>query len=213
MAIRLNFLHELEAIKTQRQRDPLKLAMLGLLMVIMLLVGYYMWRSSTLNDLRRSVERAEAEWAKKESAQAEATKDIEELQTTIGRVKVLKSYVDDRFFWAPVLTLLDQKTPDQVQLTSFNGVTTTGGASITLSGLVADQEPRIAADKYKAELSRVFSDHYSEATARFNVLEEQTGTTLELEGKNLNTARFSIGLVLGSKLPEEEKSEETQAAN
>jgi len=209
MAIRLNFLHELESIKTQRQRDPLKLALLGLILVIILFAGFYMWRSSTLNDLRSSVKRAEAEWAKKGPAQTEAEKSIRELETVIGRVKVLKTYVDDRFFWAPVLALLDRSTPPQVQLTSFNGVATGDGASITFGGVVADQEPRIAADKYKFELGRIFQEHYESATTRFNVLEEQPGTTITLEGEELNTARFSIGLsIKGPRVEIKEQEQE-----
>ncbi len=192
--LRLNFLHEIESIKTQRQRDPLKLAMLGLLVIILAMAGYYGLRAGAVAEVERRVRGASNSWAEKEAAQGEAEKQIRELQATIERVKLLEGAVQNRFLWAPALALVDRATGPNIQITNLNGSGGSGSIKITVGGIVAGVEPRIAADDYLEQLTTVFKTRFPDAKASFDFLEEQPGKKVNLGTGEVGTARFSIGV-------------------
>jgi len=208
MVIRFNFLHEIQTRKTQQQRDPLKLGMLGLLLIILLMAGYYMLRLNDVNQAKSSLEDVERQLKKAQPEAEEAVKQTEELKETIESVKLLKGYVEDRFFWAPVLQLVVNNTGPNVQLVNLNGVSSKDGdVIVTIGGVVVGQPPQVAADKYLETIESVFAELYPNADAKFNVLEAETDQSFKLNGEELPSARFSIRLNFQANLPSEQTPE------
>jgi len=196
MVIRFNFLHEIRALKAQQQRDPLKLGMLGLLLIILIMAGYYLLRLNDLNQAKSALEDVESQLAKAEPEAEAAVKETEELKRTIRKVDLLKNYVEDRVFWAPVLQVLINNTGPNVQIINLNGTgSETGKITITMSGVVVGQPPQVAADKYLDIIENAFAEAYGEADAEFNTLDATTDQTFQFEGEQLPSARFSIRLV------------------
>jgi len=205
--IRLNFLHELEAIQTQKQRDPLKIAMLAILVVIMIMGGYYMVRLNEVNSLRIRANQTSATWKEREATVQEAEQEMAEMNETIQRVALLNQYIERRFLWAESLALLDHATGPMIQLQSFNGSVGDATAKLTIGGIVADKEPRIAADEYLRTLETTFRTRYPDARATFDVLEEQPGRTVTLPEGDFKTARFSISITVTPTPPKKSTTE------
>ena len=198
MVIRLNFLHEIVAIKTKRERDPLKLAMLGLMVVILLFAGYYMFRLQTVSALKSKVNALKTEWVTKEKEQTANKAQIEELNTVSNKVAALEKWVESRFLWAPFLAAIDQVVTPEIQLNSLNGVATRANemVTVTIDGIAAGAVARQEADKFRGDLEVTLGEDFTKVTAIFNVLEDQRDKTVTVNGKPLPTARFSIAVKL-----------------
>jgi Tfp pilus assembly protein PilN len=146
MALHLNLLHEEILAQRQRQRDPLKIGMLVLAGCGGLLFLYYAWNAYRTIAIKSELSHVEAEWKKIEPQVTQAQKRSAELTNIIDTTRVLDDYIDNRFFWGPLLEKLSRCVPPNAQLTSLEGSVLDdekgGAVSITIDGVAAAREPQ-----------------------------------------------------------------------
>src|SRR5438477_9553930 len=103
MALHLNLLHEEILEQRQRQRDPLKIGILVLAGCGAILFLYYAWNAYQTLEIKSQLSKVQGEWAKIEPQVTAAQKRSAELNSIINTTRVLDGYIDNRFFWAPLL--------------------------------------------------------------------------------------------------------------
>ncbi len=200
MAIHINLLHEQETLRTQRERDPLKLAMLGLLLVAMILGAWYFYRQSQVGALKAELARLKTEWSTREPQLAEA-KELETEMASLIQVKTtLVERIEGRFFWAPILGVLQHRTPETIHITAFNGARQQNAdyADITVTGLAAGAVPRQAAENFRSQLADALGKVCEVSSSRFTSLEDQT-TSARVGEDTLPTAKFVIQMRVNAK--------------
>src|SRR5207244_7479890 len=176
MALHLNLLHEEILEQRQRQRDPLKIGMLVLSSCGALLFLYYAWNGYRTFEIKAKLSAIEAEWKKLEPKVTQAQKRSAELTDLINTTRVLDDYIDNRFFWGPLLEKLSRCVPPNAQVTSLevqiHDEEKGGGISITIDGVAAAREPRSAADDLRQMLVEHLGKNYHDETAEVNALED-----------------------------------------
>jgi hypothetical protein len=195
MALRLNLLHEEILAERQRQRDPLKIGMLVLAGCGALLFLYYGWNAYRAIAIKAELSRVEAEWKKIEPGVTEAQKRAAELNNIISTTQVLDDYIDNRFFWGPLLEKLSRCVPPNAQLTSLEGVVLEdekgGGISVTIDGVAAAREPRSAAEDLRQMLLEQLGKTYHDVKAQFKSLED-VETVASIGGVNVPMAHYVL---------------------
>jgi hypothetical protein len=195
MALRLNLLHEEILAERQRQRDPLKIGMLVLAGCGALLFLYYGWNAYRAIAIKAELSRVEAEWKKIEPGVTEAQKRAAELNNIISTTQVLDDYIDNRFFWGPLLEKLSRCVPPNAQLTSLEGVVLEeekgGGVSVTIDGVAAAREPRSAAEDLRQMLLEQLGKTYHDVKAQFKSLED-VETVASIGGVNVPMAHYVL---------------------
>src|ERR1700736_6838981 len=176
MALHLNLLHEEILEHRQRQRDPLKIGILGLAGCGALLFLYYAWNAYQTFEIKAKLSGVEAEWKKREPEVTQAQKRSAELTNIIDTTRVLDDYIENRFFWGPFLEKLSRCVPPNAQLTSLEGVLVEdekgGGVSVTIDGVAAAREPRSAAEDLRQMLLEQVGKSYYDVKAQFKTLED-----------------------------------------
>ncbi len=194
MAIRLNLYYEVQKTKKQQQYDPLKLAMIGLGVIILCLAGYYFMQLGEATGVRDAYRNHRAELAKL-TPLAKAAKEREDaLSKNVEMAKQLSRRVEDRFYWGPVLEQLISTIPPHVQLLKCSATIATAlprRCDITLEGIAAGDEPRIAAEELRTSFADLLGQKYKKAVANFKNLEDGSESIL-LNGKPARTAVFVI---------------------
>jgi hypothetical protein len=201
MALHLNLYHEIQTQNLQRQRDPLKLGMLVLLVVAIGFVGYYFYRLQGSAVLNNQAARLQTDWLVLEPKAKQAEEREAEL---LGRVKLkeaLVSRMEDRCLWGPILDCVGQGVPREVQLKSLEaGRVMTGekgGRVVTfvLSGIACGVEPRRSAEDFRVAFMRRLSDRFRSVNSvpkdGFRSLDDKD-ERVELDGQNYPTAAFVV---------------------
>ena len=153
MALHLNLLHEEILEQRQRQRDPLKIGMLVLASCGAILFIYYAWNAYRTIEIKSRLSHVTADWKKIEPEVTKAQKRAAELTNIIGTTRVLDDYIDNRFFWGPLLEKLAHCVPPNAQVTNLEGqVQDEGTVSVTIEGATAAREPRSAAEDLRQML-------------------------------------------------------------
>jgi hypothetical protein len=205
MAIRLNLYHEVQRARKQQQYDPLKLSMIGLGVITLCLAAYYfleMGRTSTAKD---TLITRKAEFAKL-TPLAKTAKDREDALTKqIEVATLLTKRIEDRFYWGPVFEQVIACVPPHVQFTKCNaevGNELPRRCQITLDGIAAGDEPRIAAEELRTTFLERLGQKFKNVTAGFKNLEDGT-EPVNFFGKRMRTAIFSItiGFTSGEEPP------------
>ncbi len=195
MALHLNLLHEEILAQRQRQRDPLKIGMLVLAGCGALLFLYYAWNAYRVIAIKTELSRVEAEWKKIEPQVTEAQKRSTDLTNIISTTRVLDDYIDNRFFWGPLLEKLSRCVPPNAQLTSLEGLVLEeekgGGISVTIDGVAAAREPRSAAEDLRQMLVEQFGKTYHDVKAQFKSLED-VETFASIGGVNVPMAHYVL---------------------
>jgi hypothetical protein len=195
MALHLNLLHEEILAERQRQRDPLKIGMLVLAGCGALLFLYYGWNAYRAIAIKAELSRVEAEWKKIEPSVIDAQKRSTELNSIISTTQVLDDYIDNRFFWGPLLEKLSRCVPPNAQLTSLEGVVLEeekgGGLSVTIDGVAAAREPRSAAEDLRQMLLEQLGKTYHDVKAQFKSLED-VETVASIGGVNVPMAHYVL---------------------
>jgi hypothetical protein len=195
MALHLNLLHEEIFAQRQRQRDPLKIGMLVLAGCGALLFLYYGWNAYRAIAIKSELSRVEAEWKKIEPGIINAQKRSAELNNIINTTRVLDDYIDNRFFWGPLLEKLSRCVPPNAQLTSLEGVVLEdekgGGISVTIDGVAAAREPRSAAEDLRQMLLEQLGKTYHDVKAQFKSLED-VETVASIGGVNVPMAHYVL---------------------
>jgi Tfp pilus assembly protein PilN len=212
MALHLNLLHEEITEHRQRQRDPLKLGMLALIVIGALMAAFYMFKAYQTLDVKRQLATVQREWAKVEPEVTAAQKRSAELNTMMSTTKVLDRIVEGRFYWAPLLQNLSRCVAPNAQLTSIDGMVNEEAKTVTLTldGIAAGREPRSAAEELRQLLSEQLGQSYSSVKVEFKTLED-LDTLVNVAGANMAMARYSITATFSPTPPEVAKPTETAA--
>lgn len=197
MPLTLNLLHEEQKQHQARQRDPLKLGVLGLVGIALLFMGYYAVRLIGSNALTSRLHARQAEWARQEPLSRAALTQEAELNLTLGAAASVTKRIEERFYWAPLLDTLQRMVPPGVQILSLSGNNDVSSEKVLLGldGIAAGVEPRAAAEQFRIALADALSKKFPGAVSSFRSLEEATGLAT-LAGKPLPTAKFSIDITL-----------------
>jgi hypothetical protein len=195
MALHLNLLHEEISEQRQRQRDPLKIGVMVLVGCGVLLFLYYAWNAYQTLAIKSRLSAVEQDWAKIEPKVTAAQKRSTELTNIINTTRVLDNYIDNRFFWAPLLEKISRCVAPNAQLTAIEGsvLDDNKGVTLTIEGVAAAREPRSAAEDLRQMLLEQLGQNYSEVKVEFKSLED-LDTIAKISGANLPMARYTIVL-------------------
>src|SRR4029077_13149826 len=147
-------------------------------------------------EIKTRLSRVSAEWQKIEPHVTQAQKRADELNSIINTTRVLDDYIDNRFFWGPLLEKLSRCVPPNAQLSSFDGQVLDEekggvGISITIDGLAAAREPRSAAEDLRQMLLEQLSKSYFDVKGEFTTLEE-VESVANIGGTNVPMSRYIL---------------------
>ena len=193
MALNLNLLHEEIQEQRQRQRDPLKIGVMLLLMLGGIFFAYYMWNVYRTLEIKTRLSAVEREWAKVEPNVTAAQKRSAELTDIIKTTRVLGDYIENRFFWAPFLQKVSRCVAPNTQLTSIQGsvLDENKGISVSIEGVAAGREPRAAAEDLRQMLVEQLAQSYHNVKVEFKGLED-LDTIVSMGGTNMAMAHFAL---------------------
>ena len=205
MALYLNLYHEVQKQKLKRQRDPLKLAVMGLVVVAagMVVCMRYFYRMERVRDIAQQQAGDVITELKKSNDDAEATAKQKELDAYDENIKLADAMihkVENRFYWAPLLQQIVEVVPPDVQITALNGSVSSDGAkkvTLTVTGIATGSQPRAVAEELRIALQNKLSGQYTQPTAVFRSLEDGTEPVQYL-GKSSQTALFVIDVTFTS---------------
>ena len=195
MALHLNLNHELEKLRAERRRDPLKLTMIGLTFVAALFVVQYMWAMTKSTLVTRERDLKKREFTEKEPLAKAAAIEEEELKKKLGNSERFQARIEARFYWAPLLQLIVENVPGNVHLTRFSGdvgVDDSSKIQFKLEGLVAGTEPLTKAEEFRKSFSQVLEKKYLNVNVTIPQLDDSRTETIPIEGKAVPTATFAI---------------------
>jgi len=195
MALHLNLLHEEILEQRQRQRDPLKIGILLLAGCGALLFLYYGWNAYQTLQAKARLGAVERDWAKVEPKVTAAQKRAAELTNIINTTRVLDSYIDNRFLWAPLLERISHCVTPTAQLTAIEGATQDddNGVTLTIEGVASAHEPRSAAEDFRELLLERLGQSYHEVKAEFKALED-VETVTKIDGAAMPMAHYTIAV-------------------
>jgi hypothetical protein len=197
MALHLNLLHEEILEQRQRQRDPLKIGILLLAGCGALLFLYYGWNAYQTLQIKARRSAVERQWAKIEPAVTAAQKRAAELTSIINTLRILDSYIDNRFLWAPFLEKISHCVAPNAQLTAIDGAVQEDnkGVTATIDGVAAAREPRGAAEDFRQLLLEQLGQNYHDVKVEFKALEDVESTT-KIDGLAMPMAHYIIAVTL-----------------
>ena len=191
MPLQLNLLHEEILEQRQRQRDPLKLSMYAAIALGALLLLNYLWTGYRVLEGKSRLNSAQAEWDKIEPKVTAAQKRSEELNGIISTTNTLDGYIENRFFWAPLLEKVAHCVTPNIQITALEGMVEDekGSVTMTLDGVAGGREPRGVAEDFRQMLLEQVAKQQPTVKVEFKTLED-LDTTVALGGNNVTTAHF-----------------------
>src|SRR5438128_421675 len=192
MPLQLNLLHEEILEQRQRQRDPLKLSIYAGIGLAVLLVLNYLWTGYRVLESKSRLNAVQSEWAKIEPKVTAAQKRAEELNGIISTTKTLDTFIDRRFYWAPLLEKVAHCVTPNIQITALEGTAEDEkGIIITLDGVAGGREPRGVAEDFRQMLLEQIGKEQTSVKVEFRTLEE-LDTMVSVGGNNVTTARFVV---------------------
>jgi len=194
MAIYLNLYHEIQKQKLKRQRDPLKLAIMGLLVVAMGLVGYYFYRVEHVKGLQQQANEVSSELKTIQPQADQAQKDYDTYDQDIKLASAMIHKMENRFYWAPLLQQVVDVVPQDVQITGLDGSISSDGmkkVTLTVTGMATGSQPRAVAEELRIALLNKLSTQYHQPNAIFRSLEDGS-EPVEYQGKASPTVLFVI---------------------
>jgi hypothetical protein len=196
MALHLNLLHEVQRQRRARKRDPLKLSIYGLVLVVAGFIGYYFLRAAGVNELTAKLAGIETEWQGLEPKKKAAEEREIELTGSINASESLVRYIEGRFYWAPILERIMEAVPREVQVTRFEASRAAGKpVSLVVNGISSGTEPRRTAEDLRTALEQKLGKGSTKVNSSFRLLEDSE-EKVQLAGKVLPTATFSIQIEL-----------------
>jgi hypothetical protein len=193
MALHLNLLHEEILERRQRQRDPLKIGILILASCGALLFLYYGWSAYRTLEMKSRLGAVERDWKKVEPRVTAAQKRSKELTEIINTTRVLDTYIQNRFFWAPLLERIAHCVAPNAQLTGLEGVLQDDGkrVALTVEGVAAAREPRSAAEDLRQMLLEQLKLSYNNVKVEFKALDD-LDTATNLSGMKMPMVHYVI---------------------
>ena len=195
MALHLNLLHEEIQEQRQRQRDPLKIGVMALVFLGAVLFLYYTWNAYRTLAIKSRLSTVDREWAKIEPSVTAAQKRSAELNSIIKTTGVLNEYIDNRFFWGPLLERVARCVAPNIQLTSIEGSVTEDNktVSVSIDGVAAGREPRSAAEDLRQMLGEQLGQGYSDVKVEFKALED-LDTIVTIGGSTMAMAHYILSV-------------------
>src|SRR5438105_7448226 len=203
MPLQLNLLHEEILQERQRKRDPLKISMYVGAGLAGLLALNYLWSAYRTLSIKAHLSSVERDWAKVEPQVTAAQKRAEQLNGIISTTRTLDQFIDNRFFWAPMLEKISRCVTPNLQITSLDGAIEEGKAiTISLEGTAAGREPRAVAEDFRQMLLEQLGKEQPGVKVEFRALED-LDTLVNVGGNNAAAAHFiiSVNLSTGAKTP------------
>lgn len=194
MALHLNLHHEIDQQRKNRQRDPLKLAMLGVIAVAALFAVYYFYRMEHVTGLTQRLTTMQAEWADLEPKAKAAKTREDEIVKLIATGDKLTRYVEERAYIAPTLEKLLGAIPEEVQVLHVEAILSQDGTrkrELIVNGISTGEEPRKVAEDLRKTLSDKLTEQSWHAVSSFKNLEDRAETA-QLDSRALPTAAFGI---------------------
>ncbi len=204
--IRIDLLHERETERLQRQRDPLKIGLQILGLIVLLLALQYFVKTRQVAGAKRKQADLEQRWTDLKPAMDEAMKKQADHNAVAEGAKYLMSIVDGRVLWGPVLALLQDAAPREVQYGALDLRPAGAGGYIMLSGIAAGSEPRRVAETFRQGLVDTFAGRYQQVSVNFSTLEE-TGGAYRIDGEEWPAARFDLEIRFGAEVVPETKAD------
>lgn len=196
MSLQIDLYHEVLLAKKHEQYDPLKISLLGLIVVAIGLASYYFVELAKKHSAVSAYEAKQKEFERLAPLAKEAKAREDELSKEIGLAERLSKRIEGRFYWGPVFELVASTVPKNVQITKL-GADVTQDAPRTchmlLDGLAAGVEPRAVAEELRTAIAEKLGQKYKNATAVFKSLDESNEKAL-LDGRQVQTAVFSINI-------------------
>lgn len=196
MALHLNLNHELERIRAERRRDPLKLTMIGLMFVAGLFVLQYMWTMTKTSLVTRERDKMKAELNKKDPLAKAAVIEEAELQRKLGNGERFRGRIEGKFYWAPLIQLVIENIPGNIHITRFAGDVNAEDPSkiqFKLEGLIVGSAPLTLADDFRKKLGQSLEQKYKNVKTDYRHLLEEKEQVV-IEGKSLPNATFTINV-------------------
>ena len=198
MALKLNLYHEIEKLRAQRRRDPLKISLIILSVAIVAFAGMYFWELGKLSGLSRDLARKKSEFDSVEPAAKKAREQEKALQQKMDVSDRLVRRIEGRFYWAPLLEQVVPLVPAEVQITKLQGDVQgehLKKCQLTIDGVSAGSDPRKVAEELRQSIAESLGKRYKNVVASFRQLEDGT-EHVTLNGKNWPTATFAINVQL-----------------
>ena len=196
MALRINLYHEVLRAKRQEQYDPLKLSMLGLIVVAIGMAGYYFLQMKRTSDARTAFQAQKAQFDKLSPQQAAAAKKETELNKEIDLAEKLTKRIERRIYWAPLFESILATVPANVQLTRLacdTGRDKGGTSQMSIDGIAADEEPRAVAENLRKAIVERLAAKYPNAAATFRSLDDSPEHPV-VAGKRVAAVVFTISV-------------------
>lgn len=200
MPLKINLYHEVLLAKKQQQYDPLKLSLLGLIVVAIFLAGYYFVELAKKRGAVSAYQAKQAEYERLLPLSKEAKLLEEKLNKQIELADRLSKRIEERFYWAPIFEKVTGTVPKNVQITKLGADVnqeTPRTCHILIDGLAAGVEPRAVAEDVRTALVEKFSKKFQNVTATFKSLDDSNETVV-WEGKQMRTAVFSINIAFNA---------------
>ncbi len=211
MALQLNLLREEQQIEIERRRDPLKLGMLGVLLIVLCMAGFYLMRMGEVSKLKSKRASLEMAWQNLQPRFEEAKVREVELQEMKARADALRALMNRRFLWGTFLADLTNMVPASASLTSFSGSVQNSKLRCSLSGNIAGENPRRLAEEFRTAISRLLNDRFQDVEVAFQSLEDDT-TPYIIRGQKTSGAKFSLSVEANISKSDEEVTEEGNAS-
>ncbi|HEX4083949.1 MAG TPA: hypothetical protein VHY22_03480 [Chthoniobacteraceae bacterium] len=195
MPIHVNLYHEVQRQDLARRRDPLRLAMLAVLLIAIGFVVNYFIVLERSHSIGVRFAALNEQWSKI-SPQAKAAKARQdELNNEIAASDAMLKTVESRLYWAPVLDQVLKTIPSSVQLLHV-GADSPGNdrdtiSTLTVSGISSAAEPRKEAEAVRIALEKNLETRFKHVTSVFKELDDSDQFVL-LNGRRLPTATFSL---------------------
>lgn len=202
MALRINLFHEVLRAKRQEQYDPLKLSLLGLIVVAVCMAGYYFIQLKRTSDVRSAFNVQKAEFERLSPQQKVAEKREGELNKQIEVAEKLTKRMEKRIYWAPLFESILAVVPGNVQITKLTcdtGREKGGTSQMNIEGFAAGQEPRAVAEDLRKAIAERMVAKYPNATATFRNLDDST-ERLQVGGQRVASVVFTINVTFKTEM-------------
>jgi hypothetical protein len=193
MPLQLNLLHEEILHQRQAKRDPLKLSLYAAIALGALLILNYLWIGYRVLESKSRLNSIQAEWQKIEPKVTAAQKRSDELNGIISTTNALDGYIENRFYWGPLLEKVAHCVTPNIQITSLEGIADDdkGVVTVTLDGVAGGREPRGVAEDFRQMLLEQVGKEQPTVKVEFKTLED-LDTTVAVGGNNVTTAHFIV---------------------
>lgn len=196
MALRLNLNHEIVQAERARQRDPLKLSLMGLSLIAAGFAAYYFLQLAKMSGISQQYSQKKGEFDSIEPKAIAAKAREDELSPTILAGDTIVQRIEGRFYWAPMIEQLVSIVPPEVQITKFGADVQGEGPKkcrITIDGLSAGTDPRKVAEELRTSIAESLAKKYKNVTSSFRSLDDGV-ETVKLAGVVQPTATFAINV-------------------